>query len=174
MWTSRYRIVHRSRSDTHDETVRNQAYTYLLSLQSDPSQINYQHLSLLRRTRYFFFNALFATIQMWYSRAKLVVAYAVGKNRQLGHDIRNWDAYDLGILGALHGVTESPDVVGFFMVLLFWIYFLFSFRFWILDFIKFLFILFHSIPFLSQQNSGYFQLKWKLISLLWILESSLF
>ena len=90
MWTSRCRLVHLDRIGTHEETVRTQAYHYHRSLHSDPSQITYRHRSLLRRTRYFFYNASFTTVQMWLSRAKLAVAYAVEKNRQLGRDIRNW------------------------------------------------------------------------------------
>ena len=90
MWTSHCRTVHLSHTGTYEEMYRNNAFTYLSSLCSDPSQLSYCHCFLLRCNCQFFFNALFATVQMWVSRTKSAVPYAKEKNSQLGRDIRNW------------------------------------------------------------------------------------
>ena len=90
MWTSRCKLIHLSNIGTHEETIRQSAYQHLLTLRSDPTQINYRHRSLLRRNRQFFFSANLPTVQMWMTRTRSAVAYAKKKQQQLGTDIRNW------------------------------------------------------------------------------------
>ena len=90
MWTTRCKIIHLSNVGTFEATFRQTAYSLLLRLKADPTQLSYSHRSLLRRNKQFFFNASIPTVRMWHKRTNTALTFNKTRVQQLGADIRNW------------------------------------------------------------------------------------